>query len=117
MSNFPMLVTKISNKEIIGKKMNKINKELLFHKITITEKKYQNIEINVDIFYNLKEKAFDNEDCYFYFEMNKKKAEKKYKKEIKKINKWLIKNSKIFGFKEICNTGKVVFNSTKTRIA
>ena len=77
------------------------NKELIFHDIEIECGYYTGIQTYIKNYYNDIE-YFDNDDCHYHFNMCRSKALRKYKAEVKRINKRLLPKFKTeLGFEQI----------------
>lgn len=80
---------------------NGFNKELLFHDIEIEAGYYTGIQTYIKKYYKDIEQL-DNEDCHYHFDMCRSKALRKYKAEVKRINKKLLPKFKTeLGFEHI----------------
>lgn len=78
-----------------------LSKELMFHDIEIKSGYYTGIQTYVKKYYEDIEQL-DNEDCHYYFDMCRSKAIRKYKAEVKRINKKLLPKFKTeLGFDHI----------------
>ena len=78
-----------------------LSKELMFHDIEIKSGYYTGIQTYVKKYYEDFEQL-DNDDCHYYFDMCKSKAIRKYKAEVKRINKKLLPKFKTeLGFDHI----------------
>ena len=78
-----------------------LSKELMFHDIEIKSGYYTGIQTYVKKYYEDIEQL-DNDDCHYYFDMCRSKAIRKYKAEVKRINKKLLPKFKTeLGFDHI----------------
>lgn len=66
-----------------------LSEELMFHNIEIACGHYTGIQTYIKEYYKNID-LLNNEDCYYYFDMCRSKAIRKYKAEINKINKKLL---------------------------
>ena len=88
--------------EDIDKKLEEINHDLLFYKITLQDGHYTGVQFYCETkdFDEDKngELDIDNYDAHYYYDMCRSQARRKYKSEIKKINKLLKKLAPQYGF-------------------
>lgn len=97
---------------------NEFNKKLMFHDIEIEAGYYAGIQTYVrKCFEDIEQ--LDNEYCHYYFDMCRSKAIRKYKAEVKRINKKLLPKFKTeLGFEHIrCvgvfSNGEAVYERVK----
>lgn len=77
------------------------NKELIFHDIIIECGYYTGIQTYIKEYYKDIE-LLDNDDCHYHFDMCRSRALRKYKAEVKKINKRILPKFKAkLGFEQI----------------
>lgn len=81
------------------KVMEDFTDTLAFHKLKFESGHYDGIQIYVEEKENPHE--LDNDDCNYYFDMCRSKAIRKYDTEIRKINRWLDKVAKEYGWREL----------------
>ena len=86
----------------IDKELDNINNDLLFHKIELKDGYYSGVQFYCETkdFDEDKngELNLDNYDAHYYYDMCRSQARRKYKAEIKKINKILKKVATSYGF-------------------
>lgn len=89
--------TFIQSEQLAGE----LNKKLIFHDIEIETGYYTGIQTYIKKYYEDIEQL-DNEDCHYHFDMCRSKALRKYKAEVKRINKRLLPKFKTeLGFEQI----------------
>lgn len=95
----------------------RLNKELDFFKVTVESGYYSGLQFFVDSDKDSPEEM-DNEDCQYYFGKCRSKAIRACNSEIRRINKWLVKQGEELGLTElICigvfSNGEAVYSKVK----
>lgn len=80
---------------------DRMNKNLMFHNITVKEGYYTGLQFFIEPEHELDAYNYDNDDCHYYFDMCKSLAYRKYQAEIKRINRELKKIGKLLGMVQI----------------
>ena len=93
-----------SLKEIV----DEFNYDLLFFKVSLKSGYYEDVQFYVEDKEDFGKymDEFTNEDCHYYFDVCRSVAIRKYHSEINKINRWLKKTSKEWGFTELGIVGR-----------
>lgn len=86
----------------IDKKLEDINNDLIFHKIELKSGYYSGVQFYCDTKHFNEDKDgeldLDNDDAHYYYDMCRSQARRKYKSEVKKINKILKEIATNYGF-------------------
>lgn len=85
----------------INHRLNDINDNLMFHKISLQSGYYTGVQFYVEAEHELDEYDYNNDDCHYYFDCCRSVAYRKYGAEKRKINRLLVKLGKEYGFEEI----------------
>ncbi len=85
----------------IESKLDDINCDLMFHKISLRSGHYTGIQLYVEAEHELDKDEYNNDDCHYYFDCCRSLAYRKYKSEKRKINRLLARLGKEYGFEEI----------------
>ena len=91
--------------EVMEKEIEEINENLLFHEISVKDGYYTGLQFYVEAMHELDKYDYDNEDCYYYFDMCKSAAYRKYQAEINKINRELKRIGKHLGMMQLEKLG------------
>ena len=83
----------------IENRLEELNGKLLFHTVHLMPGYYRGVQLYVEEKHDPNE--YDNEDCRYYFDMNRSTSIRKYNSEINKINRALAILGKEFGFQEM----------------
>lgn len=102
--------------EKIEGKLDDINYDLLFHKISLQSGYYTGVQFYVEAEHELDEYDYTNDDCHYYFDCCRSVAYRKFEAEKRKINRLLAKLGKEYGFEEaVCvirfSNGEAIFES------
>lgn len=92
--------------DIVQSDLDDVNRDLLFHKITMQSGYYTGVQFYVESEHDLGEYDYDNEECHYYFDCCRSVAYRKYQSEINKINRKLKRMAKQYGFDELVCTGR-----------
>lgn len=84
----------------IKAELEDINRDLLFHKISVESGYYCGAQFYVKAEHDLDEYEYDNSDCHYYFDCCRSVAHRKYDAEKRKINRLLQKLGERYGFQE-----------------
>ena len=90
----------------ITAKMDEFNDGLMFHKLGLQSGYYSGVQFIVETEHDLSEYDYDNDDCHYYFDCCRSAAYRKYAAEIRKINRFMEKLRKAYGFEELVCTGR-----------
>lgn len=90
----------------ITAKMDEFNDGLMFHKLGMQSGYYFGVQFIVETEYDLSADDYDNDDCRYYFDCCRSAAYRKYAAEIRKINRFMEKLGKAYGFEELVCTGR-----------
>lgn len=90
----------------ITAKMDEFNDGLMFHKLGMQSGYYSGVQFIVETEYDLSADDYDNDDCRYYFDCCRSAAYRKYAAEIRKINRFMEKLGKAYGFEELVCTGR-----------
>lgn len=86
--------------------MDDFNWELMFHKVNLQCGYYYGIQFVVEAEHDLTAYDYDNDECHYYFDCCRSVAYRKYGAEVRKINRWMAKLAKRYGFEEIVCTAR-----------
>lgn len=89
----------------INPAIEELNRDLLFHTISIQSGYYTGLQIYVAEEHDLEEYEYDNEDCHYYFGCCRSVAHRKFYSERRKVCKALKKLAKEFGMDELFCVG------------
>lgn len=92
--------------DIVQSDLDDINRDFLFHKITLQSGYYTGVQFHVEAEHDLGEYNYDNEECHYYFDCCRSVAYRKYQSEINKINRKLKQLAKQHGFDELVCTAR-----------
>ncbi len=92
--------------DIVQSDLDDVNRDLLFHKITMQSGYYTGVQFYVEAEHDLGEYDYDNEECHYYFDCCRSVAYRKYQSEINKINRKLKYMAKQYGFEELVCTAR-----------
>lgn len=113
MRDFPLFARDFSDEieyydicDIVQSDLDDVNRDLLFHKITMQSGYYTGVQFYVEAEHDLGEYDYDNEECHYYFDCCRSVAYRKYQSEINKINRKLKRMAKLYGFDELVCTGR-----------
>ena len=113
MRDFPLFARDFSDEieyydicDIVQSDLDYVNRDLLFHKITMQSGYYTGVQFYVEAEHDLGEYDYDNEECHYYFDCCRSVAYRKYQSEINKINRKLKRMAKLYGFDEFVCTGR-----------
>ena len=114
MNNFVLVVTNDCDDpficDLIVEEMTaaieKLNDTLIFHKISVKSGYYEGLQYYVECEHELEKYEYDNDDCWYYFDMCKSAAYKKYRAEINRINKELKKIASMHDYEILKEVGK-----------
>lgn len=102
----------------ITEEVNELNCDLTFFKVSLKSGYYAGVQFYVDDLHNLDRYGWEywsNDDCNYEFDMCRSKAIRKYQSEINKVNRWLAKTAKEYGFEKLVvsarfSNGEVMYN-------
>lgn len=103
--------------DIIRSELDDLNREYMFHKITLESGHYSGVQLYVEVEYDLHGYDYDNDECHYYFDCCRSVAYRKYQSEINKINRKLSNLAKRYGFDELVCTGWFSNGETRFSIA
>lgn len=80
--------------------VDEFNEDLLFFKVSLKSGYYEGVQFYVEDKEDFGKymNEFTNDDCHYYFDVCRSVAIRKYYSEINKINRWLKKTAKEWGF-------------------
>lgn len=90
----------------ITAEMNEFNRGLLFHELSMKSGYYYGVQFIVETEHDLEEYDYDNDECHYYFDCCRSVAYRKYAAEVRKINRWMAKLAKRYGFDELVCTAR-----------
>lgn len=87
--------------------LSDFNHGLLFHEVKIQSGYYFGVQFYVEVNHDLTEdKDYTNSDCHYHFDCCRSVAYRKYAAEVRKINRWMAKLAKRYGFDELVYTAR-----------
>lgn len=84
--------------------MDDINRDLLFHRLSLRSGYYTGVQFYVDVEHDLDAYEYDNEDCHYYFDCCRSEAIRKFHRESNKVNRMLKQLAKMHGFEQLVCT-------------
>lgn len=89
----------------IEDELEELNRDLLFHKISLKSGYYSGTQFYVEAEHDLDAEDYDNDDCHYYFDCCRSVAYRKYAAEKRKIARLLHDLGRRYGFEEfLCVT-------------
>lgn len=84
----------------VNEELEGLNEKLIFHKATVKPGYYDGFQVYIECEHELdKYKDYDDDDCYYYFDMSRKEAYKSFFEEIAFINNELAEIAEKTGLK------------------
>lgn len=90
----------------IEKEVEAINRDLIFHKVSVESGYYYGAQFYVEAEHDLDNYEYDNDECHYYFDCCRSVAHRKYEAEKRKITRLLVKLGKRYGFQEYVCTAR-----------
>lgn len=99
-----------------------LKESLIFHKIEVVSGYYTSLQYFVEEEYDLENEEWNDEDCEYYFDMEKSAAYLEYRKEIKRIRETLMEISKYEQYDVLdvigrFSNGEALYVSAKEKVA